>query len=189
MIRIGILGDIGSGKSYVSTKFGYPVFNADNVVSELYRKDKKIFRKLNKVLPKHIDSFPINKKQIIDAILANKKNLKKIVSVVHLEIRKRMNIFLKKNKKSKIIILDIPLLLENKLNKKKDILVFVQSNKNYVLNRLKKRKNFNLKILKRFKKIQLPLDYKKKKSHFIVNNNFTPFSVKKDVKLILNKIL
>ena len=88
------------------------------------------------------------------------------MSVVHLEIRKRMNIFLKKNKKSKIIILDIPLLLENKLNKKKDILVFVQSNKNYVLNRLKKRKNFNLKILKRFKKIQLPLDYKKKKITF-----------------------
>ena len=77
MIRIAILGDIGSGKSYVSKKFAYPVFNADNVVSELYRKDKKIFRKLNKVLPKHIDSFPINKKQIINAILANKKNLKK----------------------------------------------------------------------------------------------------------------
>ena len=189
MIRIGILGDIGSGKSYVSTKFGYPVFNADNVVSELYRKDKKIFRKLNKVLPNYIDSFPINKKQIINAVLANKKNLKKIVSVVHLEIRKRMNIFLKKNKNSNIIILDIPLLLENKLNKKKDILVFIQSNKKHVLNRLKKRKNFNLKILKRFKTIQLPLDYKKRKSHFIINNNFTPLSVKKSVKLILNKIL
>ena len=78
MIRIGILGDIGSGKSYVSTKFGYPVFNADNVVSELYRKDKKIFRKLNKVLPNYIDSFPINKKQIINAVLANKKNLKRL---------------------------------------------------------------------------------------------------------------
>jgi len=188
MIRIGILGDIGSGKSYVSTKFGYPVFNADNVVSELYRKDKKIFRKLNKVLPNYIDSFPINKKQIINAVLANKKNLKMIVSVVHLEIKKRMNTFLKKNKDSKIIILDIPLLLENKLNKKKDILIFVQSNKRQVLNRLKKRKNFNLKIFKRFKKIQLPLDYKKRKSHFIVNNNFTPLSVKKGVKLILNKI-
>ncbi len=188
MIRIGILGDIGSGKSYVSTKFGYPVFNADNVVSELYRKDKKIFRKLNKVLPNYIDSFPINKKQIINAVLANKKNLKMIVSVVHFEIKKRMNTFLKKNKDSKIIILDIPLLLENKLNKKKDILIFVQSNKRQVLNRLKKRKNFNLKIFKRFKKIQLPLDYKKRKSHFIVNNNFTPLSVKKGVKLILNKI-
>ena len=46
MIRIGILGDIGSGKSYVAKQFGYPVFNADNVVSKLYKKDKKVFKKL-----------------------------------------------------------------------------------------------------------------------------------------------
>ena len=47
MIRIGILGEIGSGKSYVANSFGYPVFNADIEVSKLY-KDKKIFNKLNK---------------------------------------------------------------------------------------------------------------------------------------------
>ena len=128
MIRIGILGDIGSGKSYVSRKFGYPVFDADNEVNKLYSKNKKIFKKLNKILPNYIYSFPINKTQIVNAILANKQNLKKIVSIVHLEIRKKLKIFLKKNRKRKIIILDIPLLLENKLNIKKDILVFVQSN-------------------------------------------------------------
>ena len=43
MIRIGILGDIGSGKSFVAKSFGYPVFNADNEVGILYRKNKKIF--------------------------------------------------------------------------------------------------------------------------------------------------
>tara|TARA_B100001027_G_scaffold195147_1_gene151341 strand:+ start:684 stop:866 length:183 start_codon:yes stop_codon:yes gene_type:complete len=48
MIRIGILGAIGSGKSFIANKFGYPVFNADQVVSELYKKDKKIFTKLKK---------------------------------------------------------------------------------------------------------------------------------------------
>ena len=45
-IRIGILGDIGSGKSYVAKNFGYPVFDADKVVSLLYLKDRKIFAKL-----------------------------------------------------------------------------------------------------------------------------------------------
>ena len=48
MIRIGILGDIGSGKSYVANNFGYPVFNADYEVSQLYKKNKKIFKKLKK---------------------------------------------------------------------------------------------------------------------------------------------
>ena len=47
---IGILGDIGSGKSYVSTNFGYPVFNADKEVNNLYLKDKRVFKKLNKIL-------------------------------------------------------------------------------------------------------------------------------------------
>ena len=73
-----------------------------------------------------------------------------------------MNIFIRKNKRRKFVILDIPLLLENKINKKNDILIFVQSKKSKILKRLKKRKNFNKKLLNKFKKIQLPLDYKKK---------------------------
>ena len=82
MIRIGILGDIGSGKSYVAKRFGYPLFNADEEVGKLYKKDKKIFKKLKKILPKYINSFPINKNEITNAILSNKKNLKKIIRVI-----------------------------------------------------------------------------------------------------------
>ncbi len=188
MIRIAILGDIGSGKSYVAKKFGYPVFNADKEVAKLYKKNRKIFDKLKKALPTHITSFPINKKEITSAILANKINLKKIIKIIHLEVRKKMNIFLGKNKKKKIIILDIPLLLENKINKKKDILVFVRASKKDIIKRLKMRKNFNHKLLNKFKKIQLSLDYKKRKSKFIIKNNFTSKSVKKDVKYILKRI-
>ena len=118
MIRIGILGDMGSGKSYVANNFGYPVFNADNEVSKLYKKNKKIFRKLNKKLPNHILSFPIDKFEVTRAILINKSNLKKIIKIVHDEIRKKMKLFIKKNKNKKIVVLDIPLLLENKINNK-----------------------------------------------------------------------
>ena len=126
MIRIGILGGIGSGKSYVAKNFGYPVFDADFEVSKLYKKNRKIYNKLNKILSKYIYSFPINKNEISKAILANKSNLNKIVKIIHLEVRKKMNIFLKKNKNKKIVILDITLLLENKINNKKDILVFIK---------------------------------------------------------------
>ena len=72
MIRIGILGDIGSGKSFVAKKFGYPVFNADYEVSKLYQKDKKTYKKLNKLLPKYINSFPVDKNQITKAIFKMK---------------------------------------------------------------------------------------------------------------------
>ena len=189
MIKIGILGNIGSGKSFVAKCFGYPVFNADEEVSKIYKKEKKIFLKLRKILPKYIHSFPINKKEVLNAILANRNNLKKIIKIIHLEVRKKLNIFLKKNKKKKIIILDIPLLLENKINKKNDILVYVESKKSDILKRLIKRKNFNKKLINKFQNLQLPLDYKKKKSHYIIRNNFTKKSVSKEVKVILNKIL
>ena len=102
MIKIGILGDIGSGKSYVAKSFGYPVFNADVEVSKLYKKDRKIFNKLNKCLPKYIYTFPIKKNEVSNAILVNKSNIKKIVKIVHLEIGKKMNIFLKKIKTKRL---------------------------------------------------------------------------------------
>ena len=51
-----------------------------------------------------------------------------------------MYLFLKKNKNKKIVILDIPLLLENKINKKNDILIFVDANKINIMKRLKKEK-------------------------------------------------
>ena len=62
MIKIGILGDIGSGKSYIAQNFGYPVFDADREVAKLYQQNRKIFIKLKKKLPKYIRTFPIEKK-------------------------------------------------------------------------------------------------------------------------------
>ena len=188
MIKIGILGDIGSGKSFVAKTFGYPVFNADDEVSKLYRKDRKIFKKLKKKLPNYIFSFPIKKKEVSEAILSNNSNLKKIVNIVHPQIRKKLNLFLIKNKLKKIVILDIPLLLENRINDKKDILIFVHAKKKEILKKLKKRTGFNSRLLKKFKNIQLSLDYKKNKSDFIIKNDFTKKSVKKSIKLILRKI-
>ena len=188
MKRIGILGDIGSGKSFVAKNFGYPVFNADYEVSKLYKKNRKVYVKLKNILPEYIYEFPINKIQLTNAILANNFNLKKIIKIVHREIRKKMRSFLIKNKNQKFVILDIPLLLENKINRKKDILVYVQSRKVDILRNLKKRKNYNPKILNKFKQIQLSLAFKKKSSSFIIKNNFKKKSVKNGVKEILKLI-
>ena len=129
MIRIGILGDIGSGKSYVARQFGYPVFNADLEVVKLYRKSKKSYIKLKRALPNYVTSFPIKKQELLNAVDANYKNLKKINKIVHPAIRQKMNRFIKKNRKKNFVVLDIPLLLENKINKNSDILVFVDAKK------------------------------------------------------------
>ena len=189
MIRIAVLGDIGSGKSYVAKQFGYPVFNADTEVAKLYRKSRRCYNKLKKVLPEYIVSFPVKKIEISKAIIADQYNLKKIIKIVHPEVRSNMNNFIKKNKNKKLVILDIPLLMENKINKKNDILIFVDAKKKEINKRLKKKFNINLKIVEKFKKLQLPIELKKQQSDFIIKNNFRDNSIKKNVKKVLGKIL
>ena len=95
MIRIAVVGDIGSGKSHIARLFGYPVFNADVEVSNLYRKSRKCYKKLKKVFPNYITSFPVKKSKLSDAVSADQKNLKKITRIIHPEIRLKMNNFIK----------------------------------------------------------------------------------------------
>ena len=189
MIRIAVVGDIGSGKSHISRQFGYPVFNADDQVAELYKNNRKCFIRLKKAIPDYILSYPIKKNEITNAILSNKSNIKKIIKIVHPLVSSKMNIFIRKNKKKKIIVLDIPLLIENKLNKKDDILIFIDAKKKEINKRLKKRDNVNFKIIKKFRNLQLPVEVKKKKSNFIIRNNFNDNYTKKNVKKVLKKIL
>tara|TARA_B100001250_G_scaffold216612_1_gene185868 strand:- start:520 stop:1107 length:588 start_codon:yes stop_codon:yes gene_type:complete len=189
MIKVGILGDIGSGKSFVAEQFGCPVFNADKVVNKIYQKNKICYKKLRFKLPKFIKSYPINKKEISKAIIANKKNLTIIVNIVHPLVRKELSLFLKKNEKKNIVIMDIPLLIENKLNNNKDILIFVESKKSDINLRLKKRLHYNKKLIDNFRKLQKPLIYKKNLSTYIIKNNFKLLTIRKRVKLIKSKIL
>ena len=189
MIRVGVIGGIGSGKSFISRLFKSPVFNADKEVEFLYKNNLECYKKLKKKLPRFVKSFPISKSQLIKAINEDKKNLKKISSVVHPLVRKKMKLFLNKNKKNKIIVLDIPLLIENKLYNKKDILIFVKSNQNKVIKRLRKRKNYNKKILLNLKKNQANLLKKRKLANYIVDNNFSPNIMKKKISMLKNKIL
>ena len=163
MIRIATVGEIGSGKSYVAKLLGFPIFNADIEVNKIYKQNYKCFLTLKKKLPKFIKSYPIQKSEILKAMFANKNNLKKITKTVHPIVRLNMLNFIKKNKKKKAIVLDIPLYFENKINKKGDIIIFVDAKKTQINSRLKKKSNFNVKVFNNFKKIQLPIQLKKKK--------------------------
>ena len=189
MIKIGILGDIGSGKSFAAKQFGSPVFNADREVEKIYKTDKLCYVKLNKKLPKYIKSYPIKKKELGRAILENKNNLKKIVKIVHPLVRKKMNNFFKKNYKSKMVILDIPLLIENKMYDKNFVLIFIEAKKSHINKKLKERSNYNRVLINNFRKLQASTKTKKKLSHYVIKNNFKLSSIKKNVTYMKKKIL
>jgi dephospho-CoA kinase len=176
---IGITGSIASGKTTVASlmaKKKYPLFSADKVVSNIYKqKDfiKSVVKKFN------IDKKDKIKEQIKAAINKNKKNLNKIESIIHPLVRKEMKIFLKK--KNKFLFLEIPLLLESKLNEYFDTIIFVDASKKIRLKRYKKKRG-NKFFFKMLDGRQLSPLIKKKMCNYTINNNYSLAILRKNVK-------
>lgn len=189
MIRIVLVGDIGSGKTHISKLFQTPYFSADKEVKKIYKSSRKCFISLRKKFPNFIKTFPIKKKELTSVIKNNIFDLKKIGLVVHPFVRKRLKKFLEKNKKEKIVLLDIPLYLENKMYQKGDIIIFLKTKRKDVVKRLKKRKNFNKNMLRVLRKFQLTLKQKQEKSNYILVNNYNSANIKNKIKILKDKIL
>ena len=127
---------------------------------------------------------------MLSKIIKNKiSNLKTIGFIVHPFIRKKLRMFLKINKKKKIVVLDIPLYLENKMYKKNDIIIFLKTKKKDINSRLKKRKNFNQRLLNILRKSQLTLKQKKNKSNYVLVNNYNSAIMKRKIRILKAKIL
>jgi len=179
MSIIGITGSIASGKTTVAHLMAgkkYPLFNADTAVSNLYKKNyfiKILIKKFNLKSKKKI------KDQIKLILEKNKNNLKKIESITHPFVRKEMITFLRK--KNKMLFLEIPLLIESKLNKYFDKLIFVEANKKIRLKRYLK-KNNDRKIFNLLNNRQLPSAVKENICDYTINNNYSLAILKKNVK-------
>tara|TARA_B100001769_G_scaffold233821_1_gene197432 strand:- start:778 stop:1365 length:588 start_codon:yes stop_codon:yes gene_type:complete len=189
MIKISLVGDIGAGKTYVSKLFMTPCFSADKVVARIYKNNIKCYIALKKKFPEFIKKFPIKKSELLNIIKNKTSNLKEVGVIVHPFVRKELKTFLSENNNKKIVVLDIPLYLENKMNKKDDIIIFLKTVKKEADKRLKKRKNFSNKLLNILRKSQLPLKQKIKKSKYILVNNYDAAIMKKRVKILKDKIL
>ena len=179
MTIIGITGSIASGKSTVAkfiTKKKYPLFNADKVVLDLYKNSK--FIKLLATKLKLNDKKNI-KNQIKLIINKDQKKLKILETIIHPIVRKKMNVFLKT--RNKILVLEIPLLIENKLNRYFDKIIFVDAKKKLRLKRYLKR-NGKKNTFELLNKRQLSSVIKKKICDFTINNNYSLLILKKNVK-------
>ena len=170
MIKIGITGSVASGKTtaskIISSRRG-PLFSADRVVKKLYTQNnfkKLIARKLNFKLDKNF------KKKLKKKILQKKEILKKLEKIIHPLVRKEMFVFLRRNKNKRLLFFEIPLLIESKLTKYFDVVIFIKSKnssrlKRYIL------KGGSIQLFSLLDKHQMK-DTKKMKfcDHIVVNN-------------------
>lgn len=191
MIKVGILGSVGSGKSFVANIFkelGFNIFSADQVVSQIYERNKNINKKISIFFKLKLNRGKINKNELRDTLKKNPKKFKYLNKIIHPIVREKLILFLSKYKKTKLVVLDIPLLIENKMFNFVDIFIFVKTKPNIFKIRIKKRKNLDKKFLKLLENQQADEKIKKSYADFTVDNS-TKDKVKLQVKKILDKIL
>jgi dephospho-CoA kinase len=191
MVRVGILGSVGSGKSYVANIFreiGFNIFSADNEVANIYKNNKIINKKISKFFKLKLYKSKINKQELRASLKKNPNKFRFLNKIIHPTVRKKLDLFLTKYKKNKLVVLDVPLLVENKMFNFVDIFILVKTGSSSFLSRIKKRKNLDKQFLNILKKQQTNEKIKENHADFIIYNS-SKNKVKLQVKKIIGKIL
>ncbi len=189
---IAITGGIGSGKSTFCSKLkekGFKVHSSDEQVAKIYKNpEKKFVTYLRKIgLSKSISKKNIDKKIISKIIFENKQIRKKLELYIFKIVRKKRSDFIKKEKqkKTKLIFIDIPLLFENNLEKQFNKVISIIASKRVRLKRLKKTRKMTENQFKNITRSQTSDVIRKKKSDYVIYNN----STLKDYKIKINKLI
>ena len=191
MVRVGILGSVASGKSYVANIFreiGFNIFSADNEVANIYKNNKIINKKISKFFKLKLYKSKINKQELRAFLKKNPNKFRFLNKIIHPTVRKKLDFFLTKYKKNKLVVLDVPLLVENKMFNFVDIFILVKTGSSSFLSRIKKRKNLDKEFLNILKKQQTSEKIKENYADFIIYNS-SKNKVKLQVKKIIDKIL
>jgi dephospho-CoA kinase len=190
MVKVGILGPVGSGKSFVANIFrtlGFNVFSADEEVSKIYQNNRIVNKKISKSFRLKLYKNKINKKELREFVKKYPKKFKFLNKIIHPIVRKELINFLEKNKNKKLVILDVPLLIENKLFNFVDIFVYIKTKSGAFNSRIVKRKNLDQPFLKILRKQQVGEKIKERYADFVIFNN-SKSKVKLQIKNIINKI-
>jgi len=189
---IAITGGIGSGKSTFCSKLkekGFKIHSSDEQVAKIYKNpEKKFVTYLRNIgLSKSISKKNIDKKIISKIIFENKQIRKKLELYIFKIVRKKRSDFIKKEKqkKTKLIFIDIPLLFENNLEKQFNKVISIIASKRVRLKRLKKTRKMTENQFKNITRSQTSDVIRKKKSDYVIYNN----STLKDYKIKINKLI
>ena len=186
MIKIGITGSLSSGKTTASKILSSsrgPLFSADKAVKELY--NNKSFKSLISKKFKLKNNNQI-KKSIKKLVIGNKKNIKKLEKIIHPLVRKKMRNFTSKHRNKRLLFYEIPLLIESKLMKHFNVIIFIKANKQLRLKRFKL-KNGNKDLFNFLNEKQMTDVQKIKFCNYVVVNEKNLNFLKKNLFAIINK--
>ena len=175
MIKLGITGGIGAGKSVVASflkSLGIPVYIADDESKRLTSTSSEIKERLIKAFGKNLYAEGnLNKALLASLIFGNEQNLKLVNSIIHPEVLSDFNEWLLTHVDKKIVAMESAILFESGFEKNMDLIVAVTAPSEERVERILKRNNTTREeVLNRISN-QMPEEEKCMKSDFVIYNN------------------
>ena len=192
MIKIGLTGSIGMGKTEtgkIFSELGFPVYNADDAVHRLYGPGQKGSEKIKEIFPNSINpDGSVNRETLSKEVLGDADKIKALESIIHPLVGEDREVFFQKNADSPAIILDIPLLFETGGEKFVDLVIVVDAPQDIQEERVLSRPNMTKEKFEKIIAEQIPNDVKKKKADFIVDTSISIEDARIQVENIIRKI-
>jgi dephospho-CoA kinase len=172
-VVVGLTGIFGSGKTTVShlmEELGAAVINADHLAHEALWKDSAVYAGIRKLFPEvPEDAKGLDRKKLGAIVFKDEKRRKDLEKEIHPYVRQRVEAEIA-DAEEKVVVLEVPLLFEANFDWLCDTTVTVEASREEVEKRLME-KGFSKEEIEARLKAQMPLEEKKKRSKFIINNN------------------
>lgn len=188
MIKIGLTGSIGMGKSAVSAmfrKFGVPVFDADAEVHKLQGPGGALVARIEARFPGTTGPKGVDRQKLGAAVLGKHDELRALEHIVHPAVYHARQHFLMKNRSRPMVVLDIPLLFEKGGAKQADVTVVVSAPAFLQTRRVLRRPGMTPAKLKHIRHLQVPDHVKRQRADFVIDTGQSIMETRAEVRRLI----
>jgi len=190
LIKIGLTGCIGMGKSTTLKMFqneGVSTWSADEAVSRLYTKGGEAVLKVQALTPESVVNNAVSRENLREEVKKRPELLLSLELIVNPLIKTDRERFLCSNSEHRAVVLDLPLLFENKMESDFDIIVVVSASEAEQKERVLSRNTMDIKLLNIIKSKQISDKEKRSRADFVFETTSIE-KTKKDVKCFLREV-
>jgi dephospho-CoA kinase len=188
MMKIGLTGSIGMGKSAVSSMFrrlGVPVFDADAEVHNLQGAGGALVAKIEARFPGTTGPKGVDRQKLGAAVLGKPDELRALERIVHPAVYHVRQHFLRRNRSRPMVVLDIPLLFEKGGAKQVGVTVVVSAPAFLQTRRVLRRPGMTAAKLKHIRNLQVPDHVKRQRADFVINTGQSMRETRAEVRRLI----
>ena len=192
MIKVGLTGGIGSGKTTVSNfllDYGIPVYNSDSKGKTLMNTNLELKNNIVSIFGERVyDNGILNTNLLSSIVFNDSTKIEQLNNLVHPKVAQDFNQWVGKNNNKPILVKEAAILIESGAYLNMDKIILVVSQKSTRINRVSKRDNSDLRSIENRINLQMQDDEKLKYADYVIENNSNLKYLKKEVLKVINKI-